>query len=79
MDNFHIPSWDQLPSEFQDPATSLGFESTIPLDATTSVMGVSASIATTRASSMLWDEHELSFDMDMDLDFATEMANAGMS
>jgi hypothetical protein len=79
MDNFHIPSWDQLPSEFQDPATSLGFDSTIPLDATTSAMGVSASIATTRASSMVWDEHELSFDMEMDLDFATEMANAGMS
>ncbi|KAF3040535.1 hypothetical protein E8E12_008638 [Didymella heteroderae] len=41
MDNFHLPSWDQLPSEFQDPATSSGFESTIPLDATTSAMGAS--------------------------------------
>lgn len=77
MDAFHLPSWDQLPSEFQNPATSSGFESTISLDATTSAMDVSSSVAS--APTMAWDEHELSFDMDMDLDFATEMANAGMS
>ncbi|KAF1929977.1 uncharacterized protein M421DRAFT_99958 [Didymella exigua CBS 183.55] len=77
MDNFHLPSWDQLPSEFQDPAASSAFESTIPLDATTSAMGVASSLAL--APTMTWDDHELSFDMDMDLDFATELANAGMS
>lgn len=77
MDSFHLPSWDQLPSEFQNPAVSAGFESAIPLDATTSAMDVSASSAT--APAMAWNDHELSFDMDMDLDFATEMANAGMT
>lgn len=77
MDDFHLPSWDQLPSEFQNPAVSAGFESTIPLDATTSAMDMSVNSAT--APAMTWDDHELSFDMDMDLDFATEMANAGMT
>lgn len=77
MDDFHLPSWDQLPSEFQDPATSAGFDSTILLDATTSAMGFSAASAS--APIMTWDEHELNFDMDMDLDFATELANAGMA
>lgn len=77
MDDFHLPSWDQLPSEFQNPAVSAGFEPSIPLDATTSAMDVSASHAT--EGPMAWDDHELSFDMDMDLDFATEMANAGMT
>ncbi|KAJ4989748.1 homeobox and c2h2 transcription [Stagonosporopsis vannaccii] len=77
MDNFHLPSWDQLPSEFQNPAVSTGFESTIPLDTITSAMDVNGSTST--APAMTWDEHELSFDMDMDLDFATEMANAGMT
>ena len=76
MDDFHLPSWDQLPSEFQNPATSAGFESTIPLDATTNSMGVSALRAP--APIMTWDDHELNFDMDMDLDFATELANAGL-
>ena len=77
--DFHFPSWDQLPSEFQNPATSASFEPTIPLDATTSAIDVSASNAP--ASIMTWDDHELSFemDMDMDLDFATEMTNAGMT
>ncbi|KAJ8113405.1 hypothetical protein OPT61_g4452 [Boeremia exigua] len=77
IDDFHLPSWDQLPSEFQNPAVSAGFESTIPLDAITSAMDFSASSVT--APAMAWDDHELSFDMDMDLDFATEMANAGMA
>ena len=26
-----------------------------------------------------WDDHELGFDMDMDLDFATELANSGLA
>jgi len=77
MNDFHLPSWDQLPSEFQNPAVSAGFESTIPLDAVTSAMDVSTNSAT--APAMTWDDHELSFDMDMDLDFATEMANAGLT
>ncbi|KAL1604283.1 hypothetical protein SLS59_004078 [Nothophoma quercina] len=79
MDNFHIPTWDQLPAEFQNPTTSTGFESTIPLNATTSAMDTSSSAAA--APTMAWDDTELSFDMDMDmdLDFATEMANAGMT
>lgn len=79
MENFHIPTWDQLPAEFQNPTTSTGFESTIPLNATTSAMDMSSSAAA--APTMAWDDTELSFDMDMDmdLDFATEMANAGMT
>ncbi|KAH6633206.1 hypothetical protein C7974DRAFT_452440 [Boeremia exigua] len=71
----HLPSWDQLPSEFQNPAVSSGFEPTVPLDATTSAMDMSA---TSGLPTMTWDDHELNFDMEMDLDFATEMANAGM-
>ncbi|OSS53532.1 hypothetical protein B5807_01212 [Epicoccum nigrum] len=76
VDDFHLPSWDQLPSEFQNPATSVGFQSTIPLEATTSAMDVSAVGA--EAPLMTWDDHELGFDMDMDLDFATELANSGL-
>lgn len=30
------------------------------------------------APTVAWEDNEMSFDMDMDLDFATEMANAGM-
>jgi len=77
VDDFHLPSWDQLPSEFQNPATSAGFLSTIPLEATTSAMDVSAVGA--EAPGMAWDDHELGFDMDMDLDFATELANSGLA
>lgn len=77
IDDFHLPSWDQLPTEFQNPATSAGFQSTIPLEATTSAMDMGMSSAS--APLMTWDDHELDFDMDMDLDFATELANAGMA
>lgn len=73
VDDFHLPSWDQLPSEFQNPATSAGFLSTIPLEATTSAMDVGA------VGAEAWDDHELGFDMDMDLDFATELANSGLA
>jgi hypothetical protein len=76
MDTFHLPTWDQLPAEFQNPTASAGFESTIPINTTSaSAMDMSSSSAPT----MAWDDNELSFDMDMDLDFATEMANAGMA
>jgi hypothetical protein len=74
VDDFHLPSWDQLPSEFQDPATSAGFLSTIPLEATTSAMDMGV-----EAPMMAWEDHELGFDMDMDLDFATELANSGLA
>jgi hypothetical protein len=73
MDSFHLPTWDQLPAEFQNPTTSAGFESTIPISTT----GTSA--VEVNAPTMAWDDTEMSFDMDMDLDFATEMANAGMT
>ncbi|KAJ4361202.1 hypothetical protein N0V95_002084 [Ascochyta clinopodiicola] len=73
MDNFHLPTWDQLPTDFQNPATSANFESSIPISmASATAMDVSA-------SSMAWDDNELNFNMEMDLDFATEMANAGLA
>ncbi|KAJ4316791.1 hypothetical protein N0V94_005283 [Neodidymelliopsis sp. IMI 364377] len=76
MDEFHLPTWDQLPAEFQNPATSAGFEPTIPLSSTNAG---AMDLSPNSAPPMVWDENELSFDMDMDLDFATEMANAGMA
>lgn len=53
--------------------TSAGFESSIAISmADMSTMDVNA-------PTMAWDDSELNFDMEMDLDFATEMANAGMA
>ncbi|KZM24344.1 DNA binding [Ascochyta rabiei] len=73
LDDFPLPTWDQLPTEFQNPATSAGLEPSIPISsASTSAMDVSA-------PSMAWDDNELAFDMDMDLYFATEIANAGLA
>jgi hypothetical protein len=77
VDDFHLPSWDQLPSEFQNPATSAGFLSTIPMEATASVMDMG--VGGVEAPGMAWEDHELGFDMDMDLDFATELANSGLA
>jgi hypothetical protein len=77
VDDFHLPSWDQLPSEFQNPATSAGFLSTIPMEATASVMDMG--VGGVEAPGMAWEDHELGFDMDMDLDFATELANSGLT
>lgn len=72
MDNFHLPTWDHLPAELQNPTTSAGFESSAPIStAGGNAMDLSA-------PTVAWEDNEMSFDMDMDLDFATEMANAGM-
>ena len=75
FDTFDLPTWDQLPSEFQDPATSVGFEPSIPISTTASAPGMSSS---SLLPAMAWEDEQMSFDMDMDLDFATGIANAGM-
>jgi hypothetical protein len=75
VDNFQFPSWEQLPTEFQNPTTSVGFKSTIPLGTT----GISSPglMESTVGTSQTWDDNELSFEMD--LDFDTEMLASGIA
>jgi hypothetical protein len=47
------------------------------MEATASVMDMG--VGGVEAPGMAWEDHELGFDMDMDLDFATELANSGLA
>ena len=57
--DFEFPSWDDLPEELQNPASSADFVSTIPLS-------MSADEGT--GGAMAWDDAEMGFAMDLDLD-----------
>jgi hypothetical protein len=64
-DDFQFPSWDQLPADFQNPTTSADFTSTIPI----STSGYSMPNVESSADDMLaWDNEEMDFAMDMDVD-----------
>jgi hypothetical protein len=64
-DNFQFPSWDQLPADFQNPTTSADFDSTIPISTTGFSM---PNIPSTAADTLAWDNEEMDFAMDMDID-----------
>lgn len=67
-DDFQFPSWDQLPLDFQNPTTSAGYSSTIPISTTGFMMpNVDA------GGAMAWDNEEMNFAMDLDLDLDMEM------
>lgn len=63
-DTFEFPSWDQLPADFQNPTSSADFYSTIPIS--TAVGSVS--------DAMAWDNDDMNFAMDMDLDMNMDEA-----
>lgn len=66
--DFQFPSWDQLPLDFQNPTTSAGYNSTIPISTTGFAMpNVDA------GGAMAWDNEEMNFAMDLDLDLDMEM------
>lgn len=65
MGDFQFPSFDQLPEEFQNPTSSAGYISTIPISTIdTSMSGIEG--ATTNP--IAWDNEEMNFAMDMDMD-----------
>lgn len=66
--DFQFPSWDQLPLDLQNPTTSAGFHSTIPIS--TSGFAMPSGDA---GQAMAWDNEEMNFTMDMDMDFDMEM------
>lgn len=68
--DFQFPSWDQLPEDFQNPTTSAGFHSTIPISTTGFTI---PNIESTAGDVMAWDNEEMNFAMDMDLDLDMEM------
>jgi hypothetical protein len=75
-ENFEFPSWDQLPEHLQNPTTSEGFCSTIPIGST----GVSMpSFESTVGNNMAWDNEEMNFAMDLDLDMDLDMNDFGMN
>ncbi|KAH7396637.1 hypothetical protein DE146DRAFT_657288 [Phaeosphaeria sp. MPI-PUGE-AT-0046c] len=67
--DFQFPSWDQLPIDLQNPTTSAGFHSTIPISTAGFTM---PSMDATAEDVMAWDNEEMNFAMDMDLDFDME-------
>ena len=67
-DDFQFPAWDELPVDLQNPTSSAGYDSTIPISTT----GVSMS-AVEGTTSMPWDETEMNFVMDMDLDLDLDL------
>jgi hypothetical protein len=64
-DGFQFPSWDQLPADFQNPTTSSDFASTIPISTTGFSM---PNIPSSAADPLAWDNEEMDFAMDMDID-----------
>lgn len=66
-DDFQFPSWDQLPVEFQNPTSSADYTLTIPISA--SGAGITTATAMPGDDLMNWDDADMNFAMDMDLDF----------
>jgi hypothetical protein len=64
-DDFQFPTWDQLPADLQNPTTSADFASTIPISTTEFSMPNTQSSA---ADPLAWDNEEMDFAMDMDID-----------
>jgi hypothetical protein len=71
VDDFQFPSWDQLPTDLQNPTSSAGFGATIPI----STSGVSMSDIE-GTTSMPWDDTEMGFEMDIDLDLDLDLTQA---
>jgi hypothetical protein len=64
-DDFQFPNWDQLPVDFQNPTTSSDYNSTIPISTTGFSM---PNLESSVADPLAWDNEEMDFAMDMDID-----------
>jgi hypothetical protein len=67
--DFEFPSWDELQEGLQNPTSSAGFESTIPISTT----GVGMAAVEGTNGTVAWDDAEMNFDMDMDLDLDLDL------
>ncbi|CAE7178690.1 hypothetical protein P3342_002159 [Pyrenophora teres f. teres] len=65
MQDFHFPSWDELPEDLQNATSSADYDSAIPTSAS-GVGGTSAAVE--GVASMAWDDMDFTMDMDMDMD-----------
>ncbi|EDU45194.1 homeobox and c2h2 transcription factor [Pyrenophora tritici-repentis] len=65
IQDFHFPSWDELPEDLQNATSSADYSSAIPTG-TSGVDGMSA--VAEGAAAMAWDDMDFTMDMDMDLD-----------
>jgi hypothetical protein len=72
-EDFQFPSWDQLPVDFQNPTTSAGYHSTVPIS--TTGMDMMDLLATDSSASTVlpWDSEEMNFSMDLDLDLDMDL------
>jgi hypothetical protein len=79
-EDFQFPSWNQLPLEFQDPTTSAGYNSTIPISTTGADMFDLSTLDSSASTAMPWDNEDMNFsmDLDLDLDLDIELSGFGM-
>jgi hypothetical protein len=64
-DDFQFPTWDQLPADFQNPTTSAEFCSTIPIATTGFGM---PNLQSSASDVLAWDNEDMDFAMDLDVD-----------
>lgn len=60
---FRFPNWDELPEDLQNPTSSADFHSTIPIS---NAEGSADNV-------MAWDNDDMNFAMDMDLDLGLDL------
>lgn len=73
-DDFQFPSWEELPSDMQNPTTSADFHSSIPISNAGLTM---SAMNSTVGDQMMWDNDDMNFLMDMDMDLDVDMSALG--
>jgi hypothetical protein len=77
-EDFQFPSWDELPVEFQDPATSADYDNTVPTNTTEVDVLDLLAIDSSASAVMPWDNEDMNFSMDMDLDMDLDLSMDGL-